>query len=196
MVFRNRCADGGQILPNKLPPLSGLPPIIDERSRVLVLGSFPSVQSLEKRQYYGNRLNQFWGIMETLFGIDRDWAYARRTVALLDGGVAVWDVIAACRREGSGDDAIKDAEANPIMDMLRSHPRIQYVAFNGSTAWATARRLLPGVFQMPGAHCERMPSTSPKHARRSLEEKAASWASIRKWLRMCDNEPQVNGDGN
>ncbi|HEV8574695.1 MAG TPA: DNA-deoxyinosine glycosylase, partial [Dehalococcoidia bacterium] len=101
------------------PVLVGLPPLIDERSRVLVLGSFPSKLSLQKREYYGNPQNHFWPIMGALFGFDARAPYAERTAALLARRVAVWDVVAECQREGSGDDAITEATPNSLSGLLR-----------------------------------------------------------------------------
>lgn len=162
--------------------LVGLPPLIDERSRVLILGSFPSEMSLAKHEYYGNPQNHFWPVMEALFGIERSARYAERTAALLERGVAVWDVIAQCVREGSGDDRIEDALANRLIALLAENARIRHVAFNGGTAFSTARAMTPEIFALPGVQIERLPSTSPRHARMRLAEKAAAWRRIKAWL--------------
>jgi hypoxanthine-DNA glycosylase len=161
------------------PLLVGLPPLIDERSRVLVLGSFPSEMSLAKQEYYGNPHNHFWGIMEALFSVDRGGPYAERTARLLAHGVAVWDVIARCAREGSGDDRIKHARANPLLDLLEEHRHIRHVAFNGGMAYRTARTLTPRMFSLARIAVERLPSTSPRHARMRLVEKAEVWRRIK-----------------
>ena len=165
------------------PLLTGLPPLIDDRSRVLILGSFPSEMSLAKHEYYGNPQNHFWPVMEALFGIHRTAPYGVRTARLLAQGVAVWDVIAECAREGSGDDRIEHENANPLVDLLTEHRRIEYVAFNGGTAYATARAQTPDVLSLPGVFYERLPSTSPRHARMRLADKAEAWQRIKKWLR-------------
>lgn len=164
------------------PLLLGLPPLVDDRSRVLVLGSFPSEMSLIKQEYYGNPQNHFWPVMEALFGVDRAAPYGERTSALVEQGVAVWDVIARCSREGSGDDRIKEAVANPLVALLETHPGIRRVAFNGGMAYRTARLLAPGVFGLSGVECERMPSTSPRNARMPLATKVESWRWIKHWL--------------
>lgn len=164
------------------PLLAGLPPLIDGRSRVLILGSFPSEMSLAKQEYYGNPQNHFWPLVELLFGIDRAAPYSARTGRLLERGVAVWDVIARCAREGSGDDRIQNEVANPLVGLLADHPRIRHVAFNGGTAYATARALAPSFFSLPGVHVERLSSTSPRHARMRLAGKAERWRRITVWL--------------
>ena len=165
------------------PLLIGLPPLIADGSRVLILGSFPSEMSLVKHEYYGNPQNHFWAIMEALFGIDRSASYHKRTSRLLAQGVAVWDVIAECAREGSGDDRIQHATASPIVGLLAEHTRIRHVVFNGGTAHATARTLAPALFSLPGVQCERLPSTSPRNARMRLADKVETWRRVEDGLR-------------
>lgn len=162
--------------------LIGLPPLIDGRSRVLILGSFPSKLSLQKQEYYGNAQNHFWQIMEALFGIDRRAPYAERTAQLLDARVAVWDVIAECSREGSGDEAIMDATPNPVLTLLREFPGVCRVAFNGGMAYRSARQYDPDLFEQEDIGCERLPSTSPRNARLPLATKVETWRRITLWL--------------
>jgi hypoxanthine-DNA glycosylase len=166
------------------PLLNGLPPLIDDRSRVLILGSFPSEMSLAKHEYYGNPQNHFWPVMEALFGIHRTASYGVRTARLLAQGVAVWDVIAECAREGSGDDRIEHEVANPLVNLLAEHQSIRHIAFNGGAAFATARALKPDIFSLPEMHCERLPSTSPRNARMRLADKAEAWSQIKDWLKL------------
>ena len=164
------------------PLLTGLPPLIDDRSRVLILGSFPSEMSLAKHEYYGNPQNHFWPVMEALFGIDRTAPYGVRTERLLAQGVAVWDVIAKCAREGSGDDRIEHEVANPLVILLAEHQRIRHVAFNGGAAFASARLMTPEIISMPDVRYDRLPSTSPRNARMRLAEKVEAWRQITDWL--------------
>ena len=164
------------------PVLTGLSALIDDRSRVLVLGSFPSKQSLAKQEYYGNPQNHFWQIMGHLFSFNASAPYGERTAALLANGIAVWDVIAECSREGSGDDAIQDATANPLLSLLRDYPGVGHIAFNGGTALRTARVFLPDLFEDGFVEWQRFPSTSPRHARLKLEAKVGAWRQLRDWL--------------
>ena len=164
------------------PVLTGLPPLIDDRSRILVLGSFPSKRSLVKQEYYGNPQNHFWQIMAGLFGFDARAPYGERTGGLLTNAVAVWDVIAECSREGSGDDAIQDATANPVLSLLRDYPNVRHIAFNGGTALRTARVFLPDLFEDGCVEWQRFPSTSPRHARVKLEAKVGAWRQLNDWL--------------
>jgi TDG/mug DNA glycosylase family protein len=167
------------------PPLDpadrrrGLPPVAGPGARVLVLGSFPSEQSLARREYYGNPRNQFWQVAEALFGIDGDLPYDERCLALVARGVALWDVVASCRRAGSSDAAIRDAEANDIEAFLAGHPKIHHIALNGTTGAATQlRRLAPEIFSLPGISVAIYPSTSPANARYTLSEKMVAWRAI------------------
>lgn len=166
------------------PLLIGLPPLIADGSRVLILGSFPSEMSLAKGEYYGNPQNHFWPVIEALFGIDRSATYRERILRLNAKGVAVWDVIARCSREGSGDDRITAARPNPLAPLLEQHAYIRHVAFNGGTAYTTARALTPDVFSLPEIHCERLPSTSPRNARMRLADKVEAWSRIKDWLKL------------
>jgi len=150
---------------------------------VLVLGSFPSKLSLQKREYYGNPQNHFWPIMEALFRIDRQAPYVQRTARLLEERIAVWDVIAECTREGSGDDAIMEAAPNSLLTLLREFPRIRSVAFNGATAMRSARVFVPDLFERVDLKWERLPSTSPRNARLSIDVKLGEWSRIKTWLK-------------
>jgi hypoxanthine-DNA glycosylase len=160
------------------PLLQGFPPVVDRRARVLILGSFPSVQSLATRQYYGNPRNAFWHITGELFGFDSAAPYERRLAALQSGGVALWDVLHSCRRRGSADSAIdpKSLVINDFGELFADYPAIARVHFNGAKAAELFRRLAPA--DMDGRlEFQRLPSTSPAHAVRP-GEKLAAWRAI------------------
>ncbi|WIM05755.1 MAG: DNA-deoxyinosine glycosylase [Candidatus Nitricoxidivorans perseverans] len=152
-------------------PLRGLPPIIDERARVLILGSFPSEASLAARQYYAHRQNQFWKILGA--ALDRpltEMDYAAKQAAVRAAGVAIWDVYATCERAGSLDSAIRNAVPNDFGPLRKSTPRLSRICFNGGTAGRFARILAP-----LGIETLILPSTSPANARWSFERKLAAW---------------------
>lgn len=163
------------------PRLRGLPPIIDERSRVLILGSFPSEASLRRGEYYAHPRNQFWPMMAALFGIKHVASYEERVEGLLGHRIAVWDVIRECAREGSADQAIRDPEPNALIGLLTEHGSIAHVAFNGTRAEDTARKTVPELFRMTDVLCRRMPSTSPAHAGMPFASKVGAWSSLREW---------------
>lgn len=147
--------------------------MVDDRARVLVLGSFPSVQSLAARQYYANPRNAFWGITGELFGFDQNAPYETRLAALRHHGVALWDVLDKCRRVGSADSAIdpKSMAANNFEELFGTYPTIKRVYFNGAKAAQLYRRLANTA---EGVQYQRLPSTSPAHARKT-GEKLAAW---------------------
>jgi hypoxanthine-DNA glycosylase len=156
--------------------LQGLPPLIDERTRVLVLGSFPGVASLRAQQYYGHPQNHFWKILGALWQQPLLQApYEERVSALHQHGLGVWDVYAACEREGSLDTAIRSAELNDFSMLQRQSPALQAVAHNGGESFRHARHT--GVLGLP---VYRLPSTSPANASWSFERKLAAWAEVLK----------------
>lgn len=154
-----------------LPLLQGLPPVIDRHTRLLVLGSFPGVASLTAGQYYAHPRNQFWPLLSALWQCDlRAMAYPQRLKAVLAHRVGIWDVYAHCRREGSLDSAIEDAEFNDLAGLRRTAPDLQAVVHNGGES-ARAMRFTRGL----GLAVARLPSTSPANASWSFERKLAAW---------------------
>jgi len=161
-----------------LPSIRGFAPIARVDARVLVLGSMPGVASLRAQQYYGHPRNAFWPIMATVFGFDADTPYAQRVAALMDHKVAVWDVLAACQREGSLDADIdaQSIEVNDFALFVRTHPGLQRLCFNGATAHTVFRRRV--VPQLPARlpfELVPLPSTSPAHAGMPMAEKLRRW---------------------
>ncbi|WP_342676564.1 DNA-deoxyinosine glycosylase [Methanofollis sp. UBA420] len=155
--------------------MTGLLPAAGREPRVLILGSFPSVASLQAGEYYANPRNAFWRVMEGVFGVRRDHPYHERLEGLKATGVALWDVLAGCTREGSSDASIRDARANDIPGFLRDHPTVRTVVLNGRTAEQWLRRVHPEVWATPGIVVLSLPSTSPANARLTVEEKVALW---------------------
>lgn len=151
----------------------GFPPIIDRRTERLILGSFPSPASLAAGQYYAHPRNQFWRILgqllqEPLAGLD----YPERANRVLAHRVGIWDVYDACDRPGSADTAIRHGRPNAFSRLRRLAPRLRFVAFNGMAA-ARFRAL----FDQAGFATAVLPSTSPAHAGRTLEQKLELWAA-------------------
>ena len=154
------------------------PPIAAPSARILILGSMPGIASLEAAQYYAHPRNAFWPIVAELFGVDRGLPYAERCRQLKGQGVAVWDVLKSCHREGSLDSAIeKDSEQpNDFAQFFASHPKIDRVGFNGAKAETAFRRhVLPSLPLVERITFVRLPSTSPAHAGRTFELKLADW---------------------
>ena len=156
--------------------LRGFPPVVDERASTLILGSFPSAQSLVAGQYYANPRNAFWSITGELLGFDAAGPYDSRLLALRSRGIALWDVLHACRRAGSSDSAIepKSLAVNDFGDLFAHYPTITAVYFNGAKAADLFRRLVPAPDRI---RYRRLPSTSPAHVMRP-GAKLAAWQVI------------------
>lgn len=155
-----------------------LPPVADKNSRVLILGSMPGVASLRARRYYAHPQNAFWPIMGDLVGASPDLPYERRLAALNKAGIALWDVLACCFREGSLDSAIVGEEVNDVAGFLSTHPRIERIYFNGAKAAESfARGVDIAALPRPVA-THRLPSTSPAHAGMNRQAKLAAWRAV------------------
>ncbi|HDS63141.1 MAG TPA: DNA-deoxyinosine glycosylase [Methanofollis liminatans] len=153
----------------------GLPPVAGEAPTLLILGSYPSALSLAAGEYYANPRNAFWQVMEAVFGVPHILPYGERTAALTARGVALWDVLEGCCRQGSSDASIRDGTGNNIPGFLREHPTVRTVALNGRAAETWLRRVHPGLWNLPGVAVVALPSTSPAHARLSLDDKILIW---------------------
>jgi hypoxanthine-DNA glycosylase len=160
--------------------IQSFPPIVSERSKLLVLGSMPGEASLRAGQYYAHPRNAFWPIMGELFGAGPSLPYQKRVAILQSIGVALWDSLQVCIRPGSLDASIVEEIANDFPALFADYPSITHVFFNGTKAETAFRRhalpLLPGdrhVFA-------RLPSTSPAHAAMRLEAKVQTWSVVKK----------------
>ncbi len=161
------------------PVLQGLPPLLAANTRLVVLGSFPSVASLRAQQYYGHPQNQFWKIMATLLSPNvaeiLTMPYAERAQWLLAQGVGLWDVYAVCDREGSLDSHIKNAQPNDLQSLCTRCPALVAFAHNGAESFKHAK-----LTQALGLPAYSLPSTSPANASWSFERKLEKWQSVLK----------------
>ena len=155
--------------------LRGLPPIIDARAQVLILGSFPSTASLAAQQYYAHKQNQFWKILGAI--LDQPLPtldYPARLQTVRAAGIAIWDVYAACERAGSLDSAIRNPVLNDFAALKKSalvgRRLLPRICFNGQVAGRFAPQL-----EALGFKTLILPSTSPAHATWSFERKLAAW---------------------
>ena len=151
--------------------LLGLAPVIAPHTRLLVLGSFPSVASLQSQQYYGHPRNHFWPILSALWGVDLTaLPYDARIDFVRAKGLGIWDVYASCRREGSLDSAIEDAQPNDLAGLRQRAPALQAIAHNGGESARSMR-----ITRTLGLPVWRLPSTSPANASWRFERKLAAW---------------------
>ncbi len=151
--------------------LHGLPPVISPKARLVILGSFPGLASLHAQQYYGHPRNHFWPLLSAIWGVDLPaLPYRQRLAELRRRGLGLWDVYASCRRAGSLDQAIEDAELNDLASLRRRAPQLQLVAHNGGES-ARAMRHIRAL----GLLVLRLPSSSPANASWSFERKLQAW---------------------
>ena len=151
-------------------------PIVNHKSRVLILGSFPSIKSFENAFYYAHPRNQFWPIMAALFGTEFQSNAARRDFAL-EQGIALWDVYGALRRsQGNSSDAnLSELEPNDIPAFLKRHSKIKTVFCTGRKAYDGLKRAFPGL----DADVRLLPSTSPAYAAMSFEAKLEAYRVVK-----------------
>jgi double-stranded uracil-DNA glycosylase len=124
--------------------IESFPPVVGTRPRVLILGSMPGVRSLEAGQYYAHPRNRFWTVLSRLIELDPSAPYLDRLESLKKAGIALWDVLQHCEREGSLDTSIvRSTEvANDLAGLLEENPSIGAVAFNGKKAAQSYRRFV------------------------------------------------------
>ena len=152
-----------------------IPPVFDEGSRVLILGSFPSVKSREQRFFYGHPQNRFWRVLAAVLNCPVPGSVEEKKALLLSHGIALWDVIARCEISGSADASIRNVVPNDLTGLLRSG-HIERIYCNGGTAAALYRKyLLPHT----GMETVTLPSTSPANARCTLDDLIEVWSVIR-----------------
>jgi hypoxanthine-DNA glycosylase len=164
--------------------LQGLAPLVSSATRVLVLGSFPGVRSLQLQQYYAHPQNHFWPILRSLWPLapwPLDGDYDARCACALAQGLGIWDVYAACEREGSLDSAIRQAQLNDFPGLLRQCPQLSGIAHNGGESFRHARAVEQSLAQAGLAdrvRIHKLPSTSPANASWNFERKLAAWRSV------------------
>ncbi len=150
-------------------------PVYDEHSRILILGSFPSVKSREAKFFYGHPQNRFWKVTAAVFGEEVPQNIVEKRAFLLRSRIAVWDVIAACEIVGSSDSSIRNAVPNDLTEILRT-AQIQTIYVNGGTA---AKYYQKYQYPQTGIAAVTLPSTSPANAAWTLEKLCAAWNVIR-----------------
>ncbi|MCD7806393.1 MAG: DNA-deoxyinosine glycosylase [Lachnospiraceae bacterium] len=149
-------------------------PVFDENSRVLILGSFPSVKSREQQFYYGHPQNRFWKVLADLFHEVTPESTEEKKAFLIRNQIALWDVIRECDIMGSSDSSIKNVV--PVdLPWLLERTGIEKIYVNGGKAYELYQKyLLP----MTGRDCVRLPSTSPANAAYSMERLLGVWSVI------------------
>src|SRR3954463_11699222 len=154
--------------------LTGLPPVLDQHTRILILGSFPGEASLSAQRYYAHPRNQFWPLLTALTGTDMvTLPYEVRLERLRKHRIGLWDVLAACEREGSLDSAIRMPASNDFDRLRDLCPMLETVGFNGQASGKFAPQ-----FEQAGYRTVVLPSSSPAHMAMSFEQKLAVWQRL------------------
>lgn len=152
-----------------------IPPLFDQGSRILILGSFPSVKSRETCFFYGHPQNRFWKVLASVYGQDVPNTIEEKKHFLLNNHIAVWDVIRSCDITGSSDTSIRNVTPNDI-GIILSRADIKEIYVNGKTAYKLYQK-----YQLPatGRCAVCLPSTSPANAAWSLERLISEWTQIK-----------------
>ena len=154
------------------------PAIYAPDSRILILGSFPSVKSREQRFFYGHPQNRFWRVLAALLGTSVPQTVEEKQDFLLAHRIALWDVIASCEIAGSSDASIRNAVPNNLTPILET-ASIRQIFTNGGTAHRLYRKY---IFPLTGREDIALPSTSPANAARSLDALIDAWQTVREVL--------------
>jgi TDG/mug DNA glycosylase family protein len=154
------------------------PPVYDAHSRILVLGTFPSVMSRKNCFYYGQPQNRFWQVLSHILEVPCPHTIEEKKALLLTHGVALWDVLASCRIASSADSSIKEPVANDFSQIFKT-AHIRAVFTNGQKAGFLYRRFALPQTGMPSV-C--LPSTSPANCRMGFDELVGEWQVIGEYL--------------
>lgn len=155
-----------------------IPPLYDENSKVLILGSFPSVKSREQMFFYGHPQNRFWRVASLVFGASTPVTIGEKSDFLHTKHIALWDVIASCDIVGSSDSSIKNVVANDLTEILQIAD-IKQIFVNGKTAEKYYNKYIRDKI---GREAICLPSTSPANAGWSIERLLTAWTEIKRYM--------------
>lgn len=156
--------------------ITSFQPVIDNTTRLLILGTMPSVKSLEQSEYYGNKQNAFWKIIFSIFNKEMTSNYNEKISLLKKNNIGLWDVLKSCEREGSLDSKIQDEVPNDIKGLLRKYHNIKAIVFSSQKAAQYFKRHIGTIDNITFAT---MPSPSGANARMNLQEKIEQWEKIK-----------------
>lgn len=158
--------------------MHNIPPVWDKNSKILILGSFPSVKSREMQFFYSYKYNRFWQVVSSVTGAPCPQSIEEKKAFLLQKHIALWDVIASCDIAGSSDSSITNVRVNDVAGITSSAPIVAVFA-NGAKSGSLYKKYLEKETGMPAIT---LPSTSPANAAYSLERLVAAWRVILPYL--------------
>lgn len=156
------------------------PPLVNQNSKILILGTMPGEKSLELQEYYGNKGNSFWKLLFTLFDQPLPATYAEKKQLLEENDIALWDVLAYCERTGSLDSNIKNEKANDFEAFYKKYPVIKHVFFSSKNASNFYDKY---VGRKKNIHYTILPSPSGANASKSFMQKLEEWEAIMEALK-------------
>ncbi len=159
-------------------PQHPFPPLYDKNSKVLILGSFPSVKSREQMFFYGHPQNRFWKVISAVMGTDTPVTIEEKSDFLHAKHIALWDVIASCDITGSSDSSIKNVVANNITEIL-DNADIKQIFVNGKTAEKYYNKYIRDIIKRD-AIC--LPSTSPANAGWGIDRLIGEWQTVKSYI--------------
>ena len=159
-------------------------PASSPSARILILGSFPGVTSLEKQQYYAYPRNSFWSIILSLLDLSDSLTYDERIATLVERNIALWDVLYSCSRSGSLDSAIESGSivVNDFTTFFKNHPLIKAIFFNGTKAEKEFNKNVASAVNISCNVFHTLPSTSPAMAAMTVDQKKEAWSIISNYL--------------
>lgn len=153
-------------------PKVAFAPIIDSNSRILLLGTMPSEESLRKQEYYGHKSNQFWKIIFSIYNKPFSLDYRERVALLHEKGIALWDVLQSCEGKGSADSNIVNGKPNDFTFLFNHYPQIRHVFFTSRNAEIFYKKYISTDILIGYST---LPSPSSAYASMRLEEKTQKW---------------------
>ena len=151
-----------------------IPPLFDGESRVLILGSFPSIKSREAMFFYGHPQNRFWQVIAALTGAPLPKTVGEKKELILSNHLALWDSIGSCTITGSSDSSIRDVVPNDL-SVITDFAPIERIYCNGATSMKYFTRYIAPQL---GRTAQQLPSTSPANAAWSLDRLIDAWRVI------------------
>ena len=153
-----------------------IPPLFNEDSETLILGSFPSVKSREAEFFYGHPQNRFWAVVAEIYGCEKPQTVEEKKKLVLENKLAMWDVIQSCEIEGSADSTISNVTANDL-NIILQNSKVNRIFVNGKTAEKYYNKY---TYPKTGIKAICLPSTSPANAAWNVERLVEAWKIIKK----------------
>jgi len=151
-------------------------PIVNDQTKVLILGTMPSIKSLEHQEYYGNKQNVFWKLLFTIFDQPYQESYTEKMILIRERGIGLWDVLQSCERKSSLDSDITKEQANDIQGLIQEYSTIKTIAFSSQKA---RQYFTKYIGEIEGVSLLTLPSPSGANARMTFKEKAEHWQELK-----------------